>query len=148
MRLLQDVREPWKHFTICTLLNRTTGAQVAPVLRALWRYCPNARSLAEADVGRLEGIIRPVGLFRVKAARLKKIGAYFCALRRGWRPSRDGWPPGTGDYAKESYRILFEGHRPAEPKDSKLREYVANLKRGGLVFEPAAPPSPSPVRRV
>lgn len=125
-RLLQDVRQPWRHFAICALLNRARGAQVAELLPVLFRRHPTARALARADEGALAELLRPLGMQRVRARRLREIAAWFEA---GNVPVISGSPPGAGRYAMDSFQILFLGHAPDGVTDRRLLAYLA--ERGG-----------------
>ncbi len=115
--LLQNVRQPWRHFVICSLLNRTTGGQVAKILPRLWREVPTADRLASVSPDILAETLRPLGLQNTRAKRLKEMGLYFSSGGRGY-------PPGSGPYARSSYELLFLKKRPTALTDKKLIAYA------------------------
>lgn len=59
--------EPWKLLVMGRLSAQCTDARVNIVSRELFAHYPTAESLARADYGEVEAIIRPCGLFRTKA---------------------------------------------------------------------------------
>ena len=59
--------EPWKLLVMGRLSAQCTDARVNIVCRELFANYPTAESLARADYGEVEAIIRPCGLFRTKA---------------------------------------------------------------------------------
>lgn len=59
--------EPWKLLVMGRLSAQCTDARVNIVCRELFAHYPTAESLARADYGEVEAIIRPCGLFRTKA---------------------------------------------------------------------------------
>lgn len=59
--------EPWKLLVMGRLSAQCTDARVNIVCRELFTHYPTAESLARADYGEVEAIIRPCGLFRTKA---------------------------------------------------------------------------------
>jgi endonuclease-3 len=64
--------EPWKLLVMGRLSAQCTDARVNIVCRELFRKYPTANSLADADIGELEEIVRPCGLFRTKADSIKR----------------------------------------------------------------------------
>ena len=59
--------DPWKLLVMGRLSAQCTDARVNIVCRELFSHYPTAESLARADYGEVEAIIRPCGLFRTKA---------------------------------------------------------------------------------
>lgn len=59
--------EPWKLLVMGRLSAQCTDARVNIVCRELFAHYPTAESLARAEYGAVEEIIRPCGLFRTKA---------------------------------------------------------------------------------
>lgn len=59
--------EPWKLLVMGRLSAQCTDARVNIVCRELFTHYPTVESLARADYGEVEAIIRPCGLFRTKA---------------------------------------------------------------------------------
>lgn len=63
--------DPWKLLVMGRLSAQCTDARVNIVCRELFRKFPNAESMAYGDIGEIESIIKPCGLFRMKAANIK-----------------------------------------------------------------------------
>jgi hypothetical protein len=83
----------------------------------LFTLFPTPRRMARA--GReLERIVRPLGLWRRRAALLRRLSA---DVARGLPPQRCA---GVGQYALDSHRIFVEGRLDAKPQDGKLRAYI------------------------
>ena len=67
--------DPWRLLVIGRLSAQCTDARVNEVSLELFSKFPTAGDLAVADVEEIEGIIRPCGLFRVKAKNIKDASA-------------------------------------------------------------------------
>jgi len=63
--------EPWKLLIMGRLSAQCTDARVNEVCRDLFSHYPSPEAIAKADLADLEAIIRPCGLFRVKAQSTK-----------------------------------------------------------------------------
>ncbi|MBQ8310813.1 MAG: endonuclease III [Clostridia bacterium] len=63
--------EPWKLLIMGRLSAQCTDARVNEVCRELFAKYPTPEAIAQADIAALEAIIRPCGLFRVKAQNTK-----------------------------------------------------------------------------
>ena len=63
--------DPWKLLIMGRLSAQCTDERVNIVCKDLFSTFPNAKSLAEADISRIEEIVKPCGLFRVKAKNIK-----------------------------------------------------------------------------
>ncbi len=59
--------DPWKLLVMGRLSAQCTDARVNITCRELFRRYPDAEALANADLSDVEEIVRPCGLFRVKA---------------------------------------------------------------------------------
>ena len=78
--------EPWKLLVMGRLSAQCTDARVNIVCRELFEKFPTARALADAPVGEIEDIVRPCGLFRIKAADIKGECALLCDVYGGTLP--------------------------------------------------------------
>jgi adenine-specific DNA glycosylase len=103
----------------CALLNRTHGRQVRPVYQELFRRWPTPAALARAG-GELERFVRPLGLWRRRAALLRR-------LSMDWRTPHKC--AGVGQYALDSHAIFVLGRLDVRPKDGKLSSYLRWRKR-------------------
>ncbi len=64
--------DPWKLLVMGRLSAQCTDARVNIVCEELFEKFPTARDMAEADVFEIEKIIKPCGLFRMKAQSIKE----------------------------------------------------------------------------
>lgn len=67
--------DAWKLLVMGRLSAQCTDARVNIVCKELFAKYPNSRAMAEADIGDIEKIIRPCGLFRTKAENIKNASA-------------------------------------------------------------------------
>ena len=63
--------EPWKLLVMGRLSAQCTDARVNIVCRELFARFPTAQALGEGELSQIEEIVRPCGLFRVKAQNIK-----------------------------------------------------------------------------
>ena len=63
--------EPWRLLIMGRLSAQCTDARVNIVCRELFSTFPTPKAIADADIAELERIIRPCGLYRVKAQNTK-----------------------------------------------------------------------------
>ena len=63
--------EPWKLLIMGRLSAQCTDARVNIVCRELFSRFPTPKDLAEGDIAEIEDIVRPCGLFHVKAQNIK-----------------------------------------------------------------------------
>ena len=63
--------EPWKLMVMGRLSAQCTDLRVNEVCRTLFAEFPTARALADAELTRIEEIVRPCGLFHTKARDIK-----------------------------------------------------------------------------
>lgn len=63
--------EPWRLLVMGRLSAQCTDARVNIVCRELFEAYPTPRDLADAPIEEIERIVRPCGLYRVKAADIK-----------------------------------------------------------------------------
>lgn len=84
---------------VTILLNQTTGRAAIPVFYELMKTWPTPGCLRDADEEELREILRPIGLFNIRAKRLKELGKVWCEEppRRGvLHPSRVVLPFAAG----------------------------------------------------
>lgn len=79
--------EPWKLLVMGRLSAQCTDARVNIVCKELFEKFPTAEALASADLAEIENIVRPCGLFRVKAADIKAACERLCTVYGGVLPS-------------------------------------------------------------
>ncbi len=76
--------DPWRLLVMARLSAQCTDARVNIVSEELFAEFPDAASMAGADIGELERIVRPCGLYRVKAKDIKEMSG-MVAVRFGGR---------------------------------------------------------------
>jgi len=64
--------DAWRLLVMGRLSAQCTDARVNVVCKELFAKYPNAAAMAEADIDELERIVRPCGLYRVKADNLRE----------------------------------------------------------------------------
>lgn len=62
----------WRLLVMARLSAQCTDARVNIVCRDLFQKYPTLEAMADADIGELEDIVRPCGLFRTKADSIKR----------------------------------------------------------------------------
>lgn len=67
--------DPWRLLVMGRLSAQCTDARVNIVSVDLFKRYPDAPSMAAADIGELEALVRPCGLYRTKARNLKDASA-------------------------------------------------------------------------
>ncbi|HEV8361163.1 MAG TPA: endonuclease III [Candidatus Thermoplasmatota archaeon] len=67
-------RDTFQLLAAVVLSAQATDASVDRVTPTLFARYPDARAMADADVRELERIVKPIGLYRTKARRLKALG--------------------------------------------------------------------------
>ena len=66
---------PWRLLVMARLSAQCTDARVNEVSRELFRRFPTAEAMANADISELEELVRPCGLYRMKADGIKRASA-------------------------------------------------------------------------
>lgn len=126
--LIQEQYYPdeFKVLVCCLLLNRCRGETVRKVVNELFLRFPNASSLAQANVGELTDVLRPLGFQNQRAKRLVEFARAFLGE---WKDVRE--LPGVGDYAADCWRIFFLEELGDEPPDDHaLVDYWIAAKAG------------------
>lgn len=67
--------DPWKLLVMARLSAQCTDERVNIVCRDLFDVFPDAESMAEGDIGEIERLVKPCGLFRTKAQSIKEFSA-------------------------------------------------------------------------
>lgn len=140
----ESVRDdPWKLLVATMLLNVTRGRVAIPIFHAILSIYPSPVELADAPLAHLAHMLQPLGLFNIRAARLKELSRMYISappvvgvLHHSRVPKGPGGPypptpvshlPGSGRYALDSYRIFCTtGHAWMEvmPLDKELKRYM------------------------
>ena len=80
-------KDPWRLLVMARLSAQCTDARVNEVSAELFERFPTARDMADGDISEIERIIRPCGLYRMKAANIKDASAVLCERYGGQLPS-------------------------------------------------------------
>jgi A/G-specific adenine glycosylase len=126
-------RFPWRVASASTyarivsevLLQRTRADVVASYLPGFLRRFPSWRSLAAASFDEMQAVLRPLGLWRVRAVALQGLAAY-AASHRGRFPAKREWLekiPAVGQYVGNAVR-LFAHRIPAPLLDGSFARFV------------------------
>ena len=78
--------DAWKLLVMGRLSAQCTDARVNEVCRELFRVFPTARDMAEGDISEIERIVKPCGLFRMKAANIRDASALLVEKYGGTLP--------------------------------------------------------------
>ncbi len=84
---LQYEGDPWRLLVMGRLSAQCTDARVNIVCKDLFTKYPNAAAMANAKIEELEALVRPCGLYRVKAADLRAASARLVTEYGGVLPS-------------------------------------------------------------
>ncbi|PWN18726.1 DNA glycosylase [Microstroma glucosiphilum] len=84
--LVQELLTPdvFGMLVVTILLNQTTGRAAIPVFYEIMHRWPTPRLLGEADEDELREKLRPIGLFNIRAKRLKEVGRVWCEAPPRW----------------------------------------------------------------
>jgi endonuclease III len=120
-------RDPFKLLVVCQLLNKTGATMVRHIVyrEGFFDRYPSPRSLMDADMDALGALLRPLGLWRRRAAGLKRFAREFHELF--WDVYTDSYKVnaytrvgdlyGCGEYAVDAVRccvvIVTTSRRPA-----------------------------------
>ena len=109
-RIELDFRNPFELLVATVLSAQTTDKTVNRVTPELFARFPTPSSLAEADLGELEAILRPTGFFRRKAQHVKELAEALSSRYHGSVPASMEelvTLPGVG--RKTASVVLFHG---------------------------------------
>lgn len=130
-RLIQEhpvVRgRPWLVLLSCALCNRTRGRHALPVLLDLLSLWPGPEELASAGVEELRSVLRPLGLPRIRAERIRAMCAAIVAEGIHVLPHRHSSVahiPGAGKYAQDAWDLFVLGRTDVRPKDIELSRWL------------------------
>ena len=111
--------DPWSHMVGVMMLNQTGRKPVNTVLPEFLERWPTPQALLRSRIVDIEELIKPLGMYKVRAKRIYKMSIDFLS----WDKVNARELHGIGQYGDESYRIFFKGER-FEPQDKELRRYL------------------------
>jgi methyl-CpG-binding domain protein 4 len=115
----QQISGAWQHMVGVIMLNQTGRKPVKTVLPKFLSRWPTPEALLRSRIPDIEAVIKPLGMYRIRARRIYKMSIDFLT----WDGADATMLHGIGQYGSESYRIFFLGER-FEPADKELRRYL------------------------
>ena len=117
----QQVANAWQHMVGVICLNQTNRKQVKAVLPKLFKkWATHTELLSSATISKLEQMLQPLGMQKVKAERIYRMSEQF-----------DDWDGvdatelyGIGKYGSDSYRLFYKNEIPTNVGDHELQRYI------------------------
>jgi|TARA_B100000424_G_C22832882_1_gene444828 methyl-CpG-binding domain protein 4 len=119
----QQVKNIWQHMVGVICLNQTYRKQVKEVLPKLFKRYPNAKAYLRGRLKTQETMLKPLGMWSVRAKRLRKMSEQF--LTWDYKNASDLY--GIGKYGSDSYKIFYKNEIPADVQDKELKKYIETL---------------------
>ena len=119
----QQVKNIWQHMVGVICLNQTYRKQVKEVLPKLFKRYPNAKAYLRGRLKTQETMLKPLGMWSVRAKRLRKMSEQF--LTWDYKNASDLY--GIGKYGSDSYKIFYKKEIPADVQDKELKKYIETL---------------------
>lgn len=116
----QQISNAWQHMVGVIMLNQTGRKPVKTVLPEFLERWPTPESILRARLIDIEEVVKPLGMYRVRARRLYKMSLdYLC-----WDGVDAAELYGIGKYGSDSYEIFFKQNYTVEPTDKELKRYL------------------------
>ena len=119
----QQVKNKWQHMVGVICLNQTYRKQVKVVLPKLFKRYPNAKAFLRGRLKTQENMLKPLGMWSVRAKRLRKMSKEFLT----WDGVEASDLHGIGKYGSDSYKIFYKNQIPGDVQDKELKKYIAGL---------------------
>jgi len=119
----QQIQGEWQHMVAVICLNQTYRKQVKWVLPQLFARYPTPAKFLAGRRATQERILKPLGMWRVRTARIRKMTQEFL----DWDLNDANDLHGIGKYGADSYKIFFKGVIPNDVQDKELKKYVESL---------------------
>ena len=116
----QQVKSKWQHMVGVMCLNLTYRKQVKEVLPKLFKRYPNARAYLRGRLTTQEKMLKPLGMWQVRAKRIRKMSQQFLT----WDGVEASDLHGIGKYGSDSYKIFYKNEIPADVQDKELKRYI------------------------
>jgi methyl-CpG-binding domain protein 4 len=116
----QQIRNSWEHMVGVIMLNQTGRRPVKTVLPEFLDRWPTPEAVLRSRLIDIEEVIKPLGMYRVRARRLYKMSLDY--LNWDGVDARD--LHGIGKYGSDSYEIFFKQNYSVEPTDKELKRYL------------------------
>ena len=102
------------------MLNQTGRKPVKAVLPKFLSRWPTPESLLRSRLIDIEEVIKPLGMYRVRARRLYKMSLDYLT----WDGVDAADLYGIGKYGSDSYEIFFKKNYKVKPTDKELIRYL------------------------
>ena len=119
----QQVANKWQHMVGVICLNQTYRKQVKVVLPKLFKRYPNAKAFLRGRRSTQQNILRPLGMWSVRAKRLRQMSKEYL----NWDGIEASDLHGIGKYGSDSYKIFYKNEIPADVQDKELKKYIETL---------------------
>ncbi len=116
----QQITNSWEHMVGVIMLNQTGRKPVKTVLPEFLERWPTPEAVLRSRLIDIEEVIKPLGMYRVRARRLYKMSLDY--LNWDGVDARDLY--GIGKYGSDSYEIFFKQNYSVEPTDKELKRYL------------------------
>ena len=121
----QQVKSKWQHMVAVICLNQTYRKQVKKCLPVLFSKWPTAEKMSKAPLRSIQKIIKPLGMWKVRSKRIKKMSQQFPQ----WDQRDAADLHGIGRYGSDSYKIFYLNKTNIRVTDKELKKYLQGLKR-------------------
>lgn len=117
----QQVANAWQHMVGVICLNQTNRKQVKAVLPKLFKkWATHTELLSSATISKLEQMLQPLGMQKVKAERIYRMSKQF----DNWDGNDATELYGIGKYGSDSYRLFYKNEIPTNVGDHELQRYI------------------------
>jgi methyl-CpG-binding domain protein 4 len=120
--------DPWSHMVGVMMLNQTGRKPVKTVLPEFLERWPTPEALLRSRIVDIEELIKPLGMYKVRAKRIYKMSIDFLT----WDGNDARKLHGIGKYGSDSYEIFFKRNYSVEPTDKELLRYLREIGQESL----------------
>jgi hypothetical protein len=119
----QQVKTRWQHMVGVIMLNQTGRKPVKIVLPEFLERWPTPEALLRSRIIDIEELIKPLGMYRVRAKRIYKMSIDFLS----WNGDDASDLYGIGKYGSDSYEIFWKNNLSVQPTDKELLRYLREI---------------------
>jgi methyl-CpG-binding domain protein 4 len=116
----QQIKNEWEHMVGVIMLNQTGRKPVKYVLPKFLEKFPTPRKLLNSTTEEVIDVIKPLGMYKVRENRLRKMSQDYLA----WDKKDATKLYGIGKYGSDSYEIFFKNNLSVQPTDKELIRYL------------------------
>ncbi len=112
--------DPWKILVACVFCNLTRRFTAEPVLRQFFKAYPTPKKAMNANISKLEEMLKPIGLSSKRAKTLVRMSREY--IEKDWKEPIELY--GIGKYGNDAWKIFCtQGWKNVQPKDHALSWY-------------------------